>query len=273
MKILYFGGGLGNQIFEYSFYLSVKDKFPNERIFGVYDKKRFKEHAGGFEAEKIFGIKYPPSNTFANVAMFLIMVWNKVIHKTSLYCHNLTSPNYSAVLFNAHKMNKSFYENRENWIAFKPIKLNSLNKMCIKTLKESESVSLHVRRGDFLSEKYAAKHAGVADEQYYNHALSLIKQKVANPKFFVFSDDIPWCKEHFSLPNVTYVDWNTGEESYIDMYLMTNAKHCIIANSTFSYWGAYLNDNNPTVIYPAKWKSSESKGCLDIFPNSWIGID
>ena len=53
MKILYFGGGLGNQIFEYSFYLSLKDKYPNERIYGVYDKKRFKEHAGGFEAENI----------------------------------------------------------------------------------------------------------------------------------------------------------------------------------------------------------------------------
>ena len=56
------------------------------------------------------------------------------------------------------------------------------------------------------------------------------------------------------------------------MFLMTHAKHNIIANSTFSYWGAYLNDNNPIVIYPKKWKNSESKDCLDIFPESWIGI-
>ena len=74
------------------------------------------------------------------------------------------------------------------------------------------------------------------------------------------------------IDNAVYIDWNTGEESYIDMYLMTLSKANIIANSTFSYWGAYLNVNQPIVIYPQKWRFSESKGMLDIFPDNWIGL-
>ena len=269
---MYFGGGLGNQIFEYAFYLSVRDRFPNKQIFGIYDKSHFKEHEGGFEIKKVFDVKLPQTSLYAKVIMKLILIWNKFVSGTDLYCHNLIAPDYNAVLFNAFKMNKSFYEKRENWISFKKILLNDKNKSVADKMLTTNSVSLHVRRGDFLSSRYAAKHAGVATEKYYKDAVAMMKEKFDNPYFFVFSDDIPWCKENLNIDNVVYVDWNTGENSYIDMYLMTLAKANIIANSTFSYWGAYFNRNNPTVIFPERWKYSESKGLLDIFPENWVGI-
>lgn len=273
MKILYFGGGLGNQIFEYAFYLSVKDRFPNEKIYGVFDQKRFKEHAGGFEIEKIFNVALPKTSFVAKMVMNSIMAWNKFVHKTSMYCHNLTCPNYNAILFNAHKMNKVFYEHKANWISYKPIELNEKNQAIVSDMLSSNSVSLHVRRGDFFSAKYAAKHAGIATEKYYENSIKLIVEKMENPKFFVFSDDIAWCRENLNLSNAVYVDWNTGEYSYIDMYLMKHAKANIIANSTFSYWGAYFNENNPIVLYPIRWKFSESETALDIFPENWISVE
>lgn len=273
MKILYFGGGLGNQIFEYAFYLSVKDKFPHETVYGVFDKKRFKEHVGGFEIERIFNVDLPKTSFVAKWVMNSIMTWNKFVHRTPKYCHNLTCPNYDAILFNAHKMNKAFYEHKTNWISYKPIKLNEKNQAIIDAMLSCNSVSLHVRRGDFLSSKYAASHAGVATEMYYENSINQITKKMENPTFFVFSDDIEWCRKNLKLPSAIYVDWNVGEDSYIDMFLMKHAKANIIANSTFSYWGAYFNERNPIVMYPLKWKYSESDTALDIFPDNWIGME
>lgn len=272
MKILYFGGGLGNQIFEYAFYLSVKDKYPHDKIYGVYNRSSFQEHAGGFELTKVFNVSLPPTSIFAKLIMNIILACNKYIKPTKIYCHNLISPNYEAILFNAHKMNKAFYNNRKEWISFKNIELTGRNKDVIDQMRKKDSVSIHVRRGDFLSSKYAAKHAGVATEEYYSKAIKLVVERFGNPTFFVFSDDIAWCRENLGLQDAIYVDWNKGKDSFIDMYLMSNSKANIIANSTFSYWGAYFNDFTSFVIYPEKWKNSESKGFLDIFPDSWIGL-
>lgn len=270
MKILYFGGGLGNQIFEYSFYLSVKDRFPSQRIYGVYSKKRFKEHAGGLEIERIFNVNLPKSSKCAEVIMTCIMAWNKLVRPTKYYCHNLTKPNYDAFLFNAHKMVFECYRDRKQWISFKPIDLNENNKKIVELMLSTNSVSIYVRRGDFLSAKYAAKHAEVADEVYYTKAIEYIKNNLDSPKFFVFSDDIPWCRENLEIDGAEYIDWNTGRNSYIDMFLMTKTKANIIANSTFSYWSAFLSNKKKLVVFPSKWRHSE--GELDIFPKSWIEL-
>lgn len=270
MKILYFGGGLGNQIFEYSVYLTIKDKFPNSCIYGVYSKKRFKEHAGGLEIEKVFDVKLPPSSFLGNIAMLIIMVWNKYIHKTKYYCHDLTTPNWDAILFNAHKMVFSCYNKRKNWIEFKKPNLSNKNINVLNLIKSKQSISVHVRRGDFLSKKYAATHANIATLDYYKSAIDYVSKIYDNPYYFIFSDDIEWCKKNIKLTNIIYIDWNTGKNSWLDMYLQTFAKVNIIANSTFSYWGAYLNKNNNIVIYPKKWKTSE--GNLDIFPENWIAM-
>ena len=102
--------------------------------------------------------------------------------------------------------------------------------------------------------------------------MELMKQKVPDSLFVFFSDDMYWVKQNFNKDDAIYVDWNTGRDSYVDMYLMSNCKHNIIANSTFSWWGAYLNKNdNKIVISPAKWFNTEIND-IDIIPDNWIKI-
>ena len=84
-------------------------------------------------------------------------------------------------------------------------------------------------------------------------AIRIITEKVNDAVFYVFSDDISWVQTHLDIPNAVYVNWNTGESSIYDMYLMSSCKYNIIANSTFSYWAARLNKKTNMVIYPSKW--------------------
>ena len=261
MKILYFGGGLGNQIFEYTFYLAIREHFPEEDIRGIYLNSKFKEHEGGLELENVFNVKLPPTSLKAKLLTGLIYLWKKIHPKTNLCSLHNTIVNWDAIIFNAFKSDISFYENRINWLEFKPIKLSNKNLEIINRMQSTNSVCLHIRRGDFLSIEYMNILANIATVKYYERAIEF---------FFVFSDDIAWCKENMQLSQVTYIDWNIGKDSYIDMYLMTFAKANIIANSTFSYWGAYLNRNNPIVIYPKKWINADYYP--NIFPINWIGL-
>ena len=271
MKILYFGGGLGNQIFEFAFYLALKDRYPKERIYGIYPNFKFREHIGGFEIEKIFDVKFPPTSFKAKFVIALLFCYKKIFPHTRFCSLHSTNVNWNAIAFNAFKSDLSFYENRKDWLIFRPIYLNERNQKLINLMLSVQSVAIHVRRGDFLSSKYCDMLADIATPSYYQKAIELIKKRFSASHFFVFSDDIEWCKSHLSIPNEpVYSDWNVGKDSYIDLYLMTHVQANIIANSTFSYWGAYLNKNNSTVIYPKKWINADYYP--NIFPAHWIGL-
>ena len=108
-------------------------------------------------------------------------------------------------------------------------------------------------------------------------AINTINSQIENPKFYIFSDNFEWCKENLSFCDPVYVDWNptSGPINYLDMQLMSNCKHNIIANSSYSWWGAWLNNNpNKIVIGPKKWfnSSSEKFDSTDIIPENWIKI-
>lgn len=93
----------------------------------------------------------------------------------------------------------------------------------------------------------------VCTVKYYLKSIRKVEEKISEPVFFIFSDDIDWVKQNFTFNKAYFVDWNKGQNSFWDMYLMSQCSANIIANSTFSFWGAYLNKNNPFVIYPQKW--------------------
>ena len=107
--------------------------------------------------------------------------------------------------------------------------------------------------------------------EYYQKALTVICERVSQPSFFVFSNDIAWVKEHINIPNSIYVNFNSGSDSWQDMFLMSQCKHNIIANSSFSWWGAWLNRNtNKIVITPSRFINLEENS--DIIPDTWIRI-
>ncbi len=109
---------------------------------------------------------------------------------------------------------------------------------------------------------------------YYINAIDLISKKSGDPVLFVFSDDIPWVQENLKVPyNTHFIDWNSGDQSYEDLRLMSLCKHNIIANSSFSWWGAWLNTNDSKIVVaPAKWFAGTEVDYSDIIPANWIKL-
>jgi hypothetical protein len=146
------------------------------------------------------------------------------------------------------------------------------NAEIVKQISQVNAVSLHVRRGDYVSN---AKNAfiGVCSLEYYRKAIECIKSQLDMPVFFVFSDDINWVKNNLVLDKTSvFVSHNKGSESYNDMRLMSLCKHNIIANSSFSWWGAWLNSNpQKIVIAPKQWFAS-GQDDRDLIPEAWIRV-
>lgn len=273
MKILYFSGGLGNQIFEYAFFLYLKKTYPKEKIYGIYDKKKLGEHYG-LEIDKWFDVELPPSNFKTQIiAAFLFIIkritgWQDLLDLNRRQCYN-----FDAVCFNAFKLtNQYFMLADSNWLKFKikDCELTTKNKKVLKEIKNCNSFFIHVRRGDYLSPTFKDRFEGTCPLSYYSSAIADVLKNEIEPKFFCFSDDIKWMKENIELPNAVYIDWNIGESSPLDMYLMSHCNGAIIANSTFSYWGAYIGKNKK-VYYPQKW-INDKEGNPKIFFDSWIKL-
>lgn len=151
--------------------------------------------------------------------------------------------------------------------------LEGKNKETARLISTANSVSLHVRRGDYVSDPGAAKVLGTCPLDYYAKAVELICSKVSDPHFFVFSDDPAWVRENIRIARhaVTYVTHNDGEHEYEDLRLMALCRHNITANSSFSWWGAWLNRNpDKLVLAPAKWFADPSLDSASVTPAAWI---
>jgi hypothetical protein len=157
---------------------------------------------------------------------------------------------------------------------FEPINApNKKNAEYIKKAVSCNSISLHVRRGDYVSNKNASSHHGLAPIEYYTYAIEYFKKTIDSPVFFIFSDDLDWCKNNLPLPEGSiYVDGNEGTSAYEDIRIMKNCKHAVIANSSFSWWGAWLNSNpSKVVVAPKAWlQNEEANAQIDIIPEEWL---
>jgi hypothetical protein len=140
-----------------------------------------------------------------------------------------------------------------------------------KKIAETESVSIHFRYGDYLFNKKTGKLFGVPDFDYYQTAINKIKSKINNPVFFIFSDDIGLVKKKLQADPFLYFVSQPGLKDFEELILMSRCKHNIVANSSFSWWGGWLNNNpNKIVIAPKIWfRKIKMK---DIIPEGWIKI-
>jgi hypothetical protein len=151
--------------------------------------------------------------------------------------------------------------------------LQGLNKTLAEKISASESVSIHVRRGDYITPNALTFH-GICTTDYYYQAIETLSKKTTIQELFLFSDDTVWVKQNmrFNLP-VTYIDHNTGKNSFEDMRLMSLCKHNIIANSSFSWWGAWLNAyTTKTVIAPQTWILDKQVNTTDVIPENWLQL-
>lgn len=180
-------------------------------------------------------------------------VWKLDVKKNYYFQGTWHNYDYSEILPRLRKM---------FWFAMPTIDTCSI---WLQEIETKASVAIHIRRGDFVKMGYA-----ICDDQYYRRAIEMIEAKVANPFYFIFSDDTEYAKHLFaSLENKEIVTGNTGANSYLDMYLMSKCKHNIMANSTFSYWPALLNENQNKVIIRPKMQTPdreawEAKGVIKI---------
>lgn len=135
---------------------------------------------------------------------------------------------------------------------------NPLNPELAQEMRECASVSVHIRRGDYLNEENRAMFGNICTDAYYRKAMELIKEEVPDAHFYLFSDDISYVEQKYEGEEFTVVDINHGKDSFYDMWLMSNCKHNICANSTFSFWGARLNGNEGKImIRPTIHKNSQ----------------
>lgn len=288
-------GGLGNQMFQYA--TGRRAAYINKAELKL-DISWFKNSEGAIKRDCLintFNIK----GVFAteeeinklkseDQGLFTLLYrrflrFTKPYHKQSYILQRFFhfDPNILYVQDNTylqgHWVSEKYFKDIENIIrkefTFKD-KPDATNKKMINKINNCNSVSIHIRRGDYIFDKKTNKRFGVCDIRYYFKAVYLIAKEIKDPHFFIFSDDPLWAKQnlHLKFPCV-YVDHNTGKKAYEDMRLMSYCQHNIIANSSFSWWGAWLNQNrNKIVIAPKKWFRDKSINTKDLIPQSWVKI-
>lgn len=148
------------------------------------------------------------------------------------------------------------------------------NKIFADEISSCNAVSIHVRRGDYISNPDVVLQHPVCDIGYYRKAIDVITGKVTSPVFYIFTDDYDWARENFlfNLP-IKFINHNKGNKNFEDMWLMSLCKHHILANSSFSWWGAWLNaDEDKIVIAPRIWFKDNSINTDDLIPEKWIRL-
>ena len=279
--IIKLDGRMGNQMFQWAFGRAFEAK---NGIMPIFDDSKETLKLDCFKLSKEIKTIYKP-------------LWNKILRKTipfrnlrnkltelkviypqykeetiCLYQPDLfevTPPAYISGYFQTEKYFEQIREQlQKDFQLTKP--LNNANKEILEKIRNTNSVSIHFRRGDYLKSRVAANFGNIG-EQYYHDAIKYISENTSEPlTLFVFSDDINWIRKNIKFGHETvYVDINSGKQGYFDLELMKNCKHNIIANSSFSWWGGWLNENpDKIVVMPSPVRPN--KPDYDRIPESWV---
>jgi len=292
MVISHILGGLGNQMFQYAagralsltndqpFSLDLGD-FSSYRLHHGYDLSRvFHVTAEGADAPAVHEMLGWRANRWAKKGLRRPqLAWLRgkkfVVEPHFHYwpdLFKLIGDRYLYGYWQSERYFKQFESTIRQDFTFREL-LSGRNLELALKIANSHSVSLHVRRGDYVSDPKNASIMDVCSIAYYRLAISYIAERVRCPVFYVFSDDIAWVRENLpiTLPCV-YIDHNRGTESHRDMQLMSRCCHHIIANSSFSWWGAWLNPSaEKIVVAPQKWFVNDSD-TKDLFPSGWVSL-
>ena len=299
IRIIRIGGGLGNQMFQYAFsmffeedeeiffdrnHFAVKSSYDIKKVFSLkMPEVERKEYA----KKDLFGFLLLGKRNF-----FAGMVLNAglgVLRAAGLYDYFRLKMTSVFLEERDKKISSVFeYHPRENLEDYKtfvgcfqnpkyfdhkrkrllkdfrfPEIKGRKNREIARKIKKCNSVSVHVRLGDYTDSVNAPVYFNLSESDYYDRAVEWVKEKVESPVFFVFSDDVKKARKLFGkLKKCYFVSWNKGDSDFRDMQLMSMCRHNIIANSSFSFWGAYLNTNpGKIVVAPGRYFNKEDKIC------------
>lgn len=273
MKIVKIQGGLGNQMFGYAIALTLKTKFPDVPVkLDLTPLENYQLH-NGFELYNVFDCPYFENATPRDISRLTWYCSNPKIRKLlriimprrKTECIERPVSRLRKDAFTSER--SYYYDGYWQWGGYyddikdtiidafkfkvKDIIIEQLQQT-IADIQATNSVGIHVRRGDYLTEKL---YKGICDIDYYERAMGLIENKIKSPVYYVFSNDLEWCRNNIAKmtqQKCIFVK-NEGKYSYLDMYLMTLCKNLIIANSSFSWWAAYLNASQNVIVSPHKW--------------------
>lgn len=286
-------GGLGNQMFQYAAGRSLALRNGCELQLDTSDFAAYTLHQG-FELDTVFGIDLHRLDKKSSDKLlgwrkhrFLNKLFDqlKVIESLNLTIAREPSFNYwprwkylqaPAYLLGYWQSERYFsefeHEIRHDFRFHQDLDSES-NRIAV-ALANTTSVSLHVRRGDYASNPKTTALHGLCSPVYYSKAIEYLAHRINDLHLFIFSDDIPWVKANLPIEghDHTYVSHNKGSDSWRDMQLMSLCQHHIIANSSFSWWGAWLNPSpNKIVVAPAKWFAKDID-TSDLIPEPWIRL-
>ncbi|MBR6159012.1 MAG: alpha-1,2-fucosyltransferase [Lachnospiraceae bacterium] len=299
MIIVRFTSGLGNQMFQYNMYSQLREMYPGTQVKADVTWFYTQDEHHGFELRRIFEnvpgseffleeattseiysvsgqIPTPVKGVLAKPLKFLLGPVNRKLREAGkIERSGITLDSFQSdigpdmirnldVSRNCYIfgffIEEDFYKQRisalKRQFVFPP--MTGENARLSREMEETNSVSVHVRRGDYLSQTYSGRFLCL-ERDYYEPAVSVIREHLDAPKFYIFSEDADYVREAFSwLEDKTIVDINSGNDSFRDMQLMTKCKANIIANSTFSQWASILNENEDHItVYPAKYMADE----------------
>lgn len=301
MIIVRLKGGLGNQLFQYATARTAAERNNStlkldilwfddpKHIYRKYRLNKFnivESFVTPGEVDEITwksrtGLK---KRIFDYVQRRMPYYRRKIVQEQNFYF----DPNVARVLKNVYLdgywQSEKYFKDIENILPSEfslKTPLDKMNQTVLNKITQTEPVSIHVRHPkpwcrDPQTNPDNIEFHGTCSLEYYHAAVKKISMEVKNPHFFVFSDNMDWTRDNlkYDLP-LTFVDHNGEEKDYKDLHLMSHCKHNIIANSTFSWWGAWLNKNpDKIVIAPKKWFADEKMNnqTQDLIPETWIRL-
>lgn len=274
MIVLRISGGLGNQMFQYAAAKALSlDKKKRLRIdISLFEE--YKLHAYGLNHLNV-KTKFYQEDTIWKKRLKKLFKRTTFIYREPTFNYNIDLFKIKAddIFLEGYFQSEKYFIKYENIIRKEFRIIAQLKKKTIDTLayiQSVDAVSIHFRRADYIGNPVHE----TDKTEFYKQALQIIESKVENPVYFLFSDDMPWVKENFTTNFEThYIDFNNAETNYEDLKLMSSCKHNIIANSSFSWWGAWLNNNpDKIVVAPKLWFNDETIDTSDLIPINWIKL-
>jgi len=288
-------GGLGNQMFQYAFgYATSKENNTKIKLdvrgFDAYSLRAYE--LGLFNIEENLELQSTYSfllnqlngKNNSPLSKASRKVLRRLLRFTKFYYQENKDYTFDEGVFNI-KIDTYFYGYWQNEKYFKKYRKELLEVFTLKNLHsktieyqqqiiKSEAVSLHIRRGDYVNDAFTNSVHGVCDIEYYKRAVMEVLKSKKQAHFFIFSDDLDWTKGNLDfIENKTFVRLESNISDHEEMYLMSQCKYNIVANSSFSWWGAWLNQNSDKkVIAPKKWFKEGKLNSKNIIPNSWMRL-
>ena len=278
-------GGLGNQMFQFALGRKLSLKLSSDLKLDTSGFEVYKLHDYGmhcFDLEKFTNTCITPANSplYRKINRFLPAEFHfgykHVLEKCFSFDKQVLKLRGDLYLDGYWQSEKYFKEIRSTLLSDFTIKYtpDTQNVETSAKIKSCEAISLHIRRGDYVNNAQTLEKHGVCGLNYYHRAVEYTAERTNSPVFFIFSDDHEWARENLKINYpITFIVNNNASKNYEDLRLMSQCKHNIIANSSFSWWGAWLNENpDKIVIGPKHWFNDTSIDTTDLIPERWLSL-